>query len=215
MRYLMLICTDESADAATSPAEAEAGMAEYGAFMEEMGKRDVLQGGERLRPTTDATTVRVQDGETAHLRRPVRRDERADRRLLRGRRQGPRRSHRDRGEDPRRPLRVDRGAADLGDVTPDVEEVVAAAFREEWGRVVATLIRVTGDWDVAEECAQDAFVLALQHWRREGVPRNPGAWLTTTARNRAVDRAAAGHHRRVETSGGHCALVGRRSVSPR
>jgi RNA polymerase sigma-70 factor, ECF subfamily len=74
-------------------------------------------------------------------------------------------------------------------VTPDVEEVVAAAFREEWGRVVATLIRVTGDWDVAEECAQDAFVLALQHWRREGVPRNPGAWLTTTARNRAVDRA--------------------------
>jgi RNA polymerase sigma-70 factor (ECF subfamily) len=74
-------------------------------------------------------------------------------------------------------------------VSPDVEAVVAAAFREEWGRVVATLIRVTGDWDVAEECAQDAFVLALQHWRREGVPRNPGAWLTTTARNRAVDRA--------------------------
>jgi hypothetical protein len=64
MRYLMLICTDESDDAATSPAEAEAGMAEYGAFMEEMGKRGVLQGGERLRPTTDATTVRVQDGET-------------------------------------------------------------------------------------------------------------------------------------------------------
>jgi RNA polymerase sigma-70 factor (ECF subfamily) len=71
----------------------------------------------------------------------------------------------------------------------DVEAVVAAAFREEWGRVVATLIRVTGDWDVAEECAQDAFVLALQHWRREGVPSNPGAWLTTAARNRAVDRA--------------------------
>jgi RNA polymerase sigma-70 factor, ECF subfamily len=84
-------------------------------------------------------------------------------------------------------------------VTPDVpsaavEPAVAAAFREEWGRVVATLIRVTGDWDVAEECAQDAFVLALEHWRRDGVPRNPGAWLTTTARNRAIDRA-----RRVTT----------------
>jgi hypothetical protein len=64
MRYLMLICTDESADTATSPEEAAAGMAEYGAFMEEMGKRGVLQGGERLRPTTDATTVRVRDGET-------------------------------------------------------------------------------------------------------------------------------------------------------
>jgi len=47
---------------------------------------------------------------------------------------------------------------------------------------------VTGDWDVAEECAQDAFALALERWQRDGVPRNPGAWLTTTARNRAIDR---------------------------
>ncbi|MEU5344159.1 RNA polymerase sigma factor [Streptomyces sp. NPDC020766] len=71
---------------------------------------------------------------------------------------------------------------------PDgVEEAVAAAFREEWGQVVATLIRVTGDWDLAEECAQDAFAQALDRWRRDGVPRRPGAWLTTTARNRAMD----------------------------
>ncbi|MFF5477533.1 RNA polymerase sigma factor [Streptomyces sp. NPDC012935] len=71
--------------------------------------------------------------------------------------------------------------------TNGVEEAVAAAFREEWGQVVATLIRVTGDWDLAEECAQDAFAQALDRWRREGVPRRPGAWLTTTARNRALD----------------------------
>ena len=70
----------------------------------------------------------------------------------------------------------------------DVEAAVARAFREEWGRVVATLIRVTGDWDIAEECAQDAFARALERWPRDGVPRNPGAWLTTTARNRALDR---------------------------
>ena len=63
MRYLLMICTDESADVATSPEEAAASTAEYGAFMEEMGRRGVLQGGERLRPTTDATTVRVRDGE--------------------------------------------------------------------------------------------------------------------------------------------------------
>ncbi|WP_151481934.1 RNA polymerase sigma factor [Streptomyces albicerus] len=69
----------------------------------------------------------------------------------------------------------------------DVERAVAAAFREEWGQVVATLIRVTGDWDLAEECAQDAFAQALDRWRRDGVPRRPGAWLTTTARNRALD----------------------------
>lgn len=47
---------------------------------------------------------------------------------------------------------------------------------------------MTGDWDLAEECAQDAFALALERWQRDGVPRNPGAWLTTTARNRAIDR---------------------------
>ncbi|MFE7271362.1 RNA polymerase sigma factor [Streptomyces sp. NPDC057623] len=69
----------------------------------------------------------------------------------------------------------------------DVEQAVAAAFRAEWGQVVATLIRVTGDWDLAEECAQDAFAQALDRWRRDGVPRRPGAWLTTTARNRALD----------------------------
>jgi RNA polymerase sigma-70 factor (ECF subfamily) len=67
-------------------------------------------------------------------------------------------------------------------------EAVAEAFRTEWGQVVATLIRVTGDWDLAEECAQEAFTQALERWPRDGVPRRPGAWLTTTARNRAVDR---------------------------
>src|SRR4051794_17541982 len=63
MRYVLLICGDESGFAAVSPAEAEASMAEYAKFGEEMGKRGVLQGGERLHPTTDATTVRVRDGE--------------------------------------------------------------------------------------------------------------------------------------------------------
>jgi RNA polymerase sigma-70 factor (ECF subfamily) len=72
--------------------------------------------------------------------------------------------------------------------TPDVDEAVARAFRDEWGRVVATLIRTTGDWDLAEECTQDAFTRALERWPRDGVPDNPGAWLTTTARNRALDR---------------------------
>ncbi|HEX3622728.1 MAG TPA: RNA polymerase sigma factor [Acidimicrobiales bacterium] len=73
-------------------------------------------------------------------------------------------------------------------MTAEVEAAVARAFREEWGRVVATLIRVTGDWDLAEESAQEAFALALERWPRDGVPRLPGAWLTTAARNRAVDR---------------------------
>ena len=68
------------------------------------------------------------------------------------------------------------------------DAALAIAFREEWGRVVATLIRRTGDWDLAEECAQEAFVEASRRWWTDGVPRRPGAWLTTVAGNRALDR---------------------------
>jgi RNA polymerase sigma-70 factor, ECF subfamily len=73
-------------------------------------------------------------------------------------------------------------------VTAAVDAAVTRAFREDWGQIVATLIGLTGDWDLAEECAQDAFAQALQRWPRDGIPRRPGAWLTTTARNRAIDR---------------------------
>ena len=68
------------------------------------------------------------------------------------------------------------------------DTAVEEAFRAEWGRVVATLIKTTGDWDLAEECAQEAFAQAVRVWPGEGVPRRPGAWLTTVARNRALDR---------------------------
>jgi RNA polymerase sigma-70 factor, ECF subfamily len=73
-------------------------------------------------------------------------------------------------------------------VTADVQAALADAFEAEWGKVVATLIGMTGDWDLAEECAQDAFAQALRAWPRDGIPRRPGAWLTTVARNRALDR---------------------------
>ncbi len=70
------------------------------------------------------------------------------------------------------------------DATVAIEE----AFTAEWGRIVAGLIRRTGNWDLAEDCAQHAFTEAARRWPREGVPRQPGAWLTTVARNRAIDR---------------------------
>jgi RNA polymerase sigma-70 factor, ECF subfamily len=66
--------------------------------------------------------------------------------------------------------------------------VVDRLFRDEQGRAIATLIRVTGDFDLAEEAVQDAFIAALETWPVRGVPDNPGAWITTTARNRAIDR---------------------------
>ncbi|HWD09332.1 MAG TPA: sigma factor, partial [Actinomycetota bacterium] len=58
-------------------------------------------------------------------------------------------------------------------------------FRAERGRAVATLIRLTGDFDVAEEAVQEAFTVALAKWPADGEPPNPGAWIVTTARNRA------------------------------
>jgi RNA polymerase sigma-70 factor, ECF subfamily len=69
--------------------------------------------------------------------------------------------------------------------------VVAAleqAFREQWGRVLAALIGLLGDFDLAEEAVQEAFAIAAERWPRDGAPANPGAWLVTTARNRAIDR---------------------------
>jgi RNA polymerase sigma-70 factor (ECF subfamily) len=60
--------------------------------------------------------------------------------------------------------------------------------REEWGRVLATLIGVLGDFDLAEDAAQEAFAIAADRWPRDGIPTNPRAWLMRTARNRATDR---------------------------
>ena len=65
---------------------------------------------------------------------------------------------------------------------------VEAVFRREYGRCVATLIRFLGDIDVAEEAVQDAFTVAVARWPSHGLPPNPGAWIVTTARNRAIDR---------------------------
>jgi RNA polymerase sigma-70 factor (ECF subfamily) len=74
-------------------------------------------------------------------------------------------------------------------VTAQVRDRIAGIYADGWSRIVATMIRFTGgDWDLAEECAQDAFTQALQKWPESGVPDQPLAWLTTTARNRAIDR---------------------------
>src|SRR3954471_8836028 len=71
---------------------------------------------------------------------------------------------------------------------PAVDARVEQTFREEFGRAVATLVRLFGDIDLAEEAVQEAFTIAVQRWPETGLPPNPGAWITTTARNRAIDR---------------------------
>jgi RNA polymerase sigma-70 factor (ECF subfamily) len=90
-------------------------------------------------------------------------------------------------EDPGRSARLDRGPARdglPGGQRIELEEV----FREEWGRTLAGLARSLGDIQLAEDAVQEAFAIALERWPREGAPANPGPWLMTTARNRAIDR---------------------------
>jgi RNA polymerase sigma-70 factor (ECF subfamily) len=69
-------------------------------------------------------------------------------------------------------------------VVTDLEQV----FRDQWGRVLAALIGFLGDFDLAEEAAQEAFAIAAERWPRDGIPSSPGSWLITTGRNRAIDR---------------------------
>ena len=77
----------------------------------------------------------------------------------------------------------------------DVREAIARTHREEWARVVASLTRRFGDLDIAEEASAEAFATALERWPVDGVPPNPGGWLTTTARHKAIDRIRREHMR--------------------
>jgi RNA polymerase sigma-70 factor (ECF subfamily) len=89
-------------------------------------------------------------------------------------------------QDPGREVRRDRSPAGGGLRGGHV--VLDELYREEWGRTLAVLARTLGDVGLAEDAVQEAFAAALERWPRDGVPANPGAWLLTTARNRAIDR---------------------------
>src|SRR5438105_15855470 len=68
------------------------------------------------------------------------------------------------------------------------DEAVEKVYRSEWGRIVAALIGMVGDFEVAEEAAQEAFTAAVDHWRASGIPEFPRAWIIQTARHKAIDR---------------------------
>jgi RNA polymerase sigma-70 factor, ECF subfamily len=70
----------------------------------------------------------------------------------------------------------------------DTADAVAELYRSDWGRIVAALITLVGDFDLAEECAQEAFTIAISQWRESGVPEFPRAWIIQTARHKAIDR---------------------------
>ncbi|PYP98096.1 MAG: RNA polymerase subunit sigma-24 [Gemmatimonadetes bacterium] len=130
--------------------------------------------------------------------RPVRRDERAARRLLSHQGEGPERRRASGVADPGREERHHRGPSDHG-VRPAVD-TIESIYRAESRRVLATLIRLLGDFDLAEEALQDAFAAAVERWPQEGVPASPRSWLISTGRFRAIDRL---RKRRREIPGEH------------
>ena len=71
---------------------------------------------------------------------------------------------------------------------PNANVAVDAVYRSDWGRIVATLIRQFGDFELAEDAAQDAFIAAVDQWPNEGVPESPRAWIIQTAKHKAIDR---------------------------
>ena len=186
MRYMLMICDDESDDRGPLELVRDTEHVAWIDYHEPAGDLSFLDG-VRLRPSTDATKVRSRNGETLISDGPFMESkeqiggfaviecEHLDDAIEVAARH------------PFAAARSDRDSTRLGRMTGEVEQLVAEAFRESWGQIVATLIGMTGDWDLAEECAQDAFAAALEAWPRQGVPDVPGAWLTSVARNRATD----------------------------
>ena len=169
---------------AEAAAAREESMPRWIALFDEIGKADPNVQGRELVERGEAKVVRVVDGETVVTDGPFAEtkeqlggvfitdlpdlDEAIRHRRARSRR---------RVRHPRDP------AADQ-----PVTERVAAVYAEEWPRCVAILTRVLGDLERAEDAVQDAFATALERWPQTGIPDNPGAWIVTTARNRAIDR---------------------------
>ena len=189
MQYMLLIHSSEDGWNALSEAEQDEMYAGYGAFTQAIKAKGAFLAGDQLAERERRHHRPRPRRRDARHRRPVRRDEGAARRLLPGRGRVDRRGDRVGRADPGRALRRDRGApgraaVGRGGRIDELERV----FRDERGRVLASLIRVLGDFELAEDAVQDAFAAALERWPRAGIPANPGAWIQTVARNAAIDR---------------------------
>src|ERR1700744_3337713 len=132
-------------------------------------------------------------------RRALRRRQGGSRRLLRARGPRPRRGAGVRRADPGGAARRRGRGAAAGRDPDGGGSLIEQVFRREWGRVLAALVGLLGDIDLAEEAAQEAFTIAAERWPRDGTPENPVAWLVATGRNRAVDRIRRGRTLRDKT----------------
>ena len=190
-QYMLLIYEDPTASPAPNSPQAQAEFGEYGAFTEDIRANGQFVSGAPLQMTDTATTVRVNGngGDAVLSDGPFAETKEWLGGLLRARLPRPRHGDRAGGPDPGGAPRRHRGPAGDGNPGDVSAGAVERAFREESGRVLATLIRhVGGDFALAEDALQDALADALRTWPRSGAPANPGAWITVTARRRAIDR---------------------------
>ena len=216
MSQYMLLVYQEEVDSAVQ-AEREQQLPMFVELHRSLREAGLLVGVQRLHSAQSATSVRVRDGETeitdgpfavtkevlagyyildcADLDEALRQAARlpmaplgdgrgppdhVGRRVAEGGARGRRRPARRGGRRP--------GVSGDAQSADPVSAAVAGAFRDERAIVLATLIRQVGDFQLAEDAVQDAFEAAVTVWRRDGVPANPGAWITTAARRRAIDR---------------------------
>ena len=180
MNYMALIYTGEAMAAWEQLSEQEQ-TAVTGEYMA-IAQAPSVSSGAQLQPASTATTVRVQDGRTLTTDGPFSETKEALGGYYLFEADESRRGDRAGGADSRCAVGWrSRGASGGG-------TLIEQAFREHWGRVLAALIGYLGDFDLAEDAAQEAFALAAERWPREGVPANPVGWLVSTARNRAIDR---------------------------
>jgi hypothetical protein len=182
MQYLVSVIAD-TAGPATTPDE----MAAINAFNNRLKEEGywVFAGG--LAAPSSATVVDHRGEEALFTDGPFLESKEVSRRLLDHRGPRPRPGAQARRQGVEGLQSEDRGSAVPVSVA-DVREAITQAHREEWARVVASLTRRFGDLDVAEEAAAEAFVTAVHRWPADGVPPNPGAWLTATANRKAIDR---------------------------
>src|SRR6266850_1725491 len=166
MQYMLLIYSNENEFEKPGAPERDSMLKEYMDFSKSIAQSGHYRAGNELHPTTKATTVRVRGLQEKLLTAKGAKSCRNDAKLGFGwkvaRRQG------------------------FGSLLDGM--TIEQIYREESGRILATLIRLLGDFDLAEEALQEAFAAALAQWPSEGIPASPRAWLVSTGRNKAVDR---------------------------
>ena len=228
MRYLCLIYDDEKTMGAMPQGDVRRLHGRVlRASPRRSGRAATTSAARRCSRCSTATTVRVRNGKDLDDRRAVRRDQGAARRVLPDRGQGPERRDPGGVADP---VGADRAASRCGrswsssqSVAETHERGRGATRRGRWWtpstasesrRVLATLIRLLGDFDLAEEALHDAFAAALEQWPRDGVPANPRAWLVSAGRFKAIDAHAPARAVRRLAGGARRAARGRRRATP-